>query len=77
MKLIQVFGADCAKCRQLHKNAEAAVEQLGADADVEMVTRIEEIIESGVLMTPALAVDGVVRLVGRVPSVEELKTLLR
>jgi small redox-active disulfide protein 2 len=77
MKLIQVFGAGCAKCYRLRQNAEAAVAELGLDADVEMVTEIEEIIEFGVLMTPALAVDGVVRLVGRVPSVEELKTFLR
>jgi small redox-active disulfide protein 2 len=77
MKLIQILGAGCAKCYQLRKNAEAAVEELGAVADVEMVTEIEEIIEFGVMMTPALAIDGVVRLVGRVPSVEELKILLQ
>jgi small redox-active disulfide protein 2 len=77
MKLIQILGVGCSKCYQLRKNAEAAVAELGADADVEMVTEIEEIIEFGVLMTPALAVDGEVRLVGRVPSVEELKTFLR
>jgi small redox-active disulfide protein 2 len=77
MKLIQILGARCAKCYQLHKNAQAAVDELGANADVELVTEIEEIVEFGVLMTPALAVDGVVKLVGRVPSVEELKTLLR
>ena len=77
MKLIQVLGAGCAKCYKLRRNAQAAVEELGTDAKVEMVTRIEEIIDFGVLMTPALAVDGVVKLVGRVASVEELKTLLR
>ena len=77
MKLIQILGVGCAKCYQLRKNAEAAVEELGAVADVEMVTEIEEIIEFGVMMTPALAIDGVVRLVGRVPSVEELKILLQ
>ena len=77
MKRIQVLGAGCAKCYRLRRNAQSAVEELGADAEVEMVTRIEEILAFGVLMTPALAVDGVVKLVGRVPSVEELKGLLR
>jgi small redox-active disulfide protein 2 len=77
MNRIQVFGAGCAKCDRLRKNVEAAVAELRVETKVETVSRIEEIIECGVLVTPALAVDGVVKLVGQVPSVEELKRILR
>ena len=75
-KLIQVLGTGCAKCTKLKEHAEAAVGELGTDATVEKVEDINDITAMGVLMTPALAVDGDVKVVGRVPSVEELKQLL-
>ncbi len=76
MKLIQVLGPGCPKCEKLKKNAEEAVQQAGAEAMVEKVTDIGVITGFGVMMTPALVVDGEVKLVGRVPSVEEIKKLL-
>ena len=54
MNRIQVFGAGCARCDRLRKNVEAAVAELGVETKVETVSRIEEIIECGVLVTPAL-----------------------
>ena len=75
-KLIQVLGIGCAKCHKLRKHAETAVAELGLDADVELVDDIEEITAFDVVMTPALVIDGHVRVVGKVLSVGEMKQLL-
>jgi small redox-active disulfide protein 2 len=76
MKLIQVLGPGCPKCEKLKNNAEEAVKLAGADARVEKVTDIVKITSFGVMMTPALAVDGKVMAVGKVLSAEEIKRLL-
>ncbi|HYW79354.1 MAG TPA: thioredoxin family protein [Thermoguttaceae bacterium] len=76
MKLVQVLGPGCAKCEKLKHNAEEAVEQSGVEATVEKITDINVITGFGVMMTPALAIDGEVKLVGRVPSPEEIVKLL-
>ncbi len=76
MKLIQILGTGCAKCEKLKHNAEEAIEQSGVDATVEKVTDITQITSFGVMMTPALAIDGEVKLVGKVPSSEEIAKLL-
>ena len=76
MKLVQILGTGCAKCEKLKKNTEQAIQELGVDAQVEKVTDIIKITGFGVMMTPALAVDGQVKVVGKVPSAEEIKQLL-
>jgi small redox-active disulfide protein 2 len=76
MKRIQILGTGCPKCRKLAENAEAAARELGLACDVEKVTDIEAIMAFNVMMTPALAVDGDVKVIGKVPSVEEIKELL-
>ena len=76
MVRIQILGTGCPKCGKLAENAEAAAVELGIDYEIEKVSDINEIMKFGVMMTPALAVNGDVRVVGRVPSVEELKTLM-
>jgi len=76
VKLVQVLGPGCAKCEKLKHNAEEAVEQSGVEATVEKITDINVITGFGVMMTPALAIDGEVKLVGRVPSPEEIVKLL-
>lgn len=76
MKLIQVLGIGCPKCEKLKKNAETAVSELGIEALVEKVTDINVITGFGVMMTPALAIDGEVKVVGRVPASDEIKKLL-
>ena len=75
MKL-QILGTGCPKCKQLTANAEAAAEQLGLDCEIEKVTDVNDIMKFGVMMTPALAVDGEVKVVGKVPSPAEIKELL-
>ncbi|HNU72224.1 MAG TPA: thioredoxin family protein [Thermodesulfobacteriota bacterium] len=76
MKKIQILGTGCAKCEKLAKNAEQAVEESGADATVEKVTDIMEITNFGVMVTPALAIDGDVKAVGKVLSADEIKKLI-
>ena len=74
---IQVLGTGCAKCKLLAEQTERAVQELGLDAEVEKVTEITEILDFGVMMTPALAVDGKIKVVGKVPQIEELKEMLK
>ncbi|MBC7335444.1 MAG: TM0996/MTH895 family glutaredoxin-like protein [Clostridia bacterium] len=76
MKLIQVLGPGCAKCQALLKNAEEAVKQLGMEAHIEKVSDINMITSFGVMMTPALVVDGELKLQGKVASVDEIKQIL-
>ncbi len=76
MKKIQILGTGCPKCKKLTENAREAASALGIDCEIEKVTSISDIMKFGVMMTPALAVDGKVKVSGKVPSVDELKTLL-
>ena len=73
---IQVLGPGCTNCKQLHKNAMAAVMEANVDADVEKVEDIAEIMKFGVMATPALVIDGVVKTSGKVLSVGEIKKLI-
>jgi small redox-active disulfide protein 2 len=76
MKKIQILGTGCPKCAKLAENARAAAEAAGIDYELVKVTDINEIMKFGVMMTPALAVDGEVKVVGKVASVEELKKII-
>lgn len=69
---IQVLGTGCPKCKQVAKNAEEAVQQLGADAEVVKVDDIQDIMKFGVLVTPALAIDGEVKVAGKVPKPKQI-----
>ena len=73
---IKVLGMGCPKCETLEKNVRAAVEELGIDATIEKVKDMNKIVEYGVMQTPALVVDGEVKLMGKVPGVRELKQYL-
>ena len=76
MKLVQILGTGCAKCENLKHNAEEAVQRSGIEATVEKITDINVITGFGVMMTPALAINGEVKSVGKVPSPEEIAKLL-
>ena len=76
MKKLQILGTGCPKCKKLAENVEAAAKEMGIEYEIEKVTDINEIMNFGVMMTPALAVDGEVKSAGKVPSVEEIKVLL-
>lgn len=75
MKL-QILGTGCPKCRQLAEHAEAAAKTAGVEYELEKVTDINAIMGFGVMMTPALAVDGVVKVAGKVPTVDDIVRML-
>ena len=77
MKKIQILGTGCPKCKKLAEAADNAARELKLDYEIEKVTDINQIMSYGVMMTPALVVDGKVRVSGKVPSVEEIKQLLK
>ena len=76
MKKIQILGTGCPKCRKLAQNTETAAREIGIDCEIVKVTDINAIISFGVMITPALAVDGEVKVSGKVPEVAEIKKML-
>lgn len=77
MKKLQVFGPGCTRCRKLAEATESAARELGIEFEIEKVTDIEDISAAGVFLTPALAVDGDLKVVGKVPAPEEIKKWLK
>jgi small redox-active disulfide protein 2 len=73
---IQILGTGCPKCKRLEENTAEAVKALGLDATVEKVTDIDQIMNMGVMFTPALAVDGVVKSAGKVLNKDQVAELL-
>ncbi|HCO95987.1 MAG TPA: thioredoxin family protein [Phycisphaerales bacterium] len=76
MKKIQILGTGCPKCRKLAENAEAAANALELEFEVEKVADINEMMKFGVMITPALAIDGQVKSIGKVVSPDEIKAML-
>jgi small redox-active disulfide protein 2 len=76
MTRIQVLGTGCQKCQVLAARAQQAVHELGLECEIEKVTDINEIVGFGIMSTPALAVDGAVKVHGRVPTVAQIKEML-
>jgi len=76
MKRIQILGTGCPKCKKLAQVAEETARDMGIEYEIEKVTDINEIMKYGVMVTPGLAVEGVVKCVGKVPSTEEVKKAL-
>jgi small redox-active disulfide protein 2 len=75
--IIKVLGSGCKNCKKLTANALQAIEELGINASLEKVEEMKDIMKYNVLSTPALVVDEVVKTTGRIPSVEEIKTILK
>jgi small redox-active disulfide protein 2 len=73
MKAITVYGPGCAKCTQTEELVRRVVAETGVAADVVKVSDIREMVTAGIMSTPAVAVDGVVRSTGRVPKAEDVK----
>lgn len=76
MKKLQILGTGCSKCNKLTQSTETAAKALGVEYEIEKVTDLQKIMQFGVMMTPALVVDGVVKSSGKIPSVEEIKSLI-
>jgi len=73
---LQILGTGCPKCKKLAETTTEAATALGLDFELEKVTGIDDIMKFGVMLTPALAVDGEVKVAGKVPSVDEIKGML-
>ena len=74
--LIQILGTGCPKCQKLEENARQAATEMNLDFHIEKVKELQQIMAFGVMITPALVVDGVVKVAGKVPGVEDIKKLL-
>ena len=77
MKMLQILGPGCPKCEELAKRTEAAAKALGVEYELKKVKDLNEMMALGVFMTPALVVDGEVKVVGKVPSEEEIKQMIQ
>ena len=77
MKELRILGTGCAKCTKLYELTEQAARDLGVEVDLEKVADLQRIMAYGVMMTPALVVDGQVKCAGKVPSLDEIKEMLR
>jgi small redox-active disulfide protein 2 len=73
---IEILGTGCAKCKNAEKIVRKVVVELGVDADIVKVEDLQEIVNRGVMMTPAVAIDGDIKIVGHVPSREEIKKFI-
>ena len=76
MKKLQILGTGCPKCKQLAEAAKQAAEELGIEYELEKVTDLNDIMGFGVMITPALVVDGEVKAQGKVPSADDIKKSL-
>ena len=74
---IEILGPGCPKCKALFKNVEKAIKDLCLQAEVTKIEDIEKIVEAGVMMTPALVVDGKIISTGKILSVDEIKKILK
>jgi len=77
MKKIQILGTGCPKCKALAANAEAAAKALGVEAEIEKVEKIQDIMKFGVMIAPALVIDGQVKSTGKVLSESDIEALLK
>ena len=73
---IEILGTGCPKCKATEKIVKQVVDELGKDIEVVKIENLQEIVNRGVMLTPAVAVDGEVKIVGHVPSADEIKKLL-
>jgi len=73
---LQILGTGCPKCKLLTEHAERAAQELGLDFEVEKVTDFDRILEFGIVATPALVVDGEIKVFGHVPTTARIKETL-
>ncbi len=76
LKKLRILGTGCPRCKKLAENVKHAVDELNIEVNIEKITEIRDIMEFGLIMTPALVIDGEIRSSGKVPSIEEIKNLL-
>ncbi len=77
IKSVEVFGSNCPTCKKLHELTETAVKELNLDTKVEYITDIQKLLDTGMMSSPVLSINGKPVLAGRLPSVDKIKELLR
>ena len=74
---IEIYGSGCAKCKKTEEIVRQAVKELNIKAEISKIEDLQKIIDKGIMMTPAVAVDGVVKILGRVPSIQDVEKILQ
>ena len=74
---IEIYGAGCAKCKNTEKIIRKVVNELNIKAEITKIEDLQKIIDKGIMMTPAVAVDGEIKILGRVPSTQDVKKILQ
>jgi small redox-active disulfide protein 2 len=74
---IEIYGTGCGNCQALESNAKKAIEELGVDGELVKIQEMDKIFEAGITGTPGLAIEGEIKSMGRVPSVEEIKKWIK
>lgn len=74
---IEILGMGCPKCKKTTQNTQLAIEELGIDAEIIKVEELDKITEYGVMMTPALVIDGEVKVAGKIPSKDEIMSWIK
>lgn len=74
---IEIYGSGCAKCNKTEEIVRQVVNELNIEAEISKIEDLQKIIDKGIMMTPAVAVDGVVKILGRVPSIQDVKNILQ
>ena len=74
---IEIYGSGCAKCKKTEEIVRKTVNELNIEAEISKIEDLQKIIDKGIMMTPAVAVDGVVKILGRVPSIQDVKKILQ
>jgi len=74
---IEIYGSGCAKCKKTEEIVRQAVNELNIKAEISKIEDLQKIIDKGIMMTPAVAVDGEIKILGRVPSTQDVKKILQ
>ena len=74
---IEIYGSGCSKCKKTEEIVRQVVNELNIEAEISKIEDLQKIIDKGIMMTPAVAVDGVVKILGRVPSIQDVKNILQ
>ena len=73
---IEIYGSGCAKCKKTEEIVRQAVNELNIEAEISKIEDLQKIIDKGIMMTPAVAIDGKIKILGRVPSIQDVKKIL-
>jgi small redox-active disulfide protein 2 len=74
---IEIYGSGCAKCKKTEEIVRQVVKELNIKAEISKIEDLQKIIDKGIMMTPAVAVDGEIKILGRVPSTQDVKKILQ